>query len=157
MGFLSVVQPGSHCARDSFKASSLTARQESSGCRHMADAGVIEALLPMLQSADGDTRDAVAVALAHIASHAQARRRVWSAGAMSPLVKGLSTLGFRGVEGAAVCLEKLVALKEAAEQLATEPVCQYFCISPAVDAVWSLSSPAPNQPRGMSMQCAGCL
>lgn len=88
----------------------------------MADAGVIEALLPLLQSEDADTRDAVAVALAHIASHATARRRVWSAGSVSPLVRGLSTLGFRGVEGAAVCLEKLVALKEAAEQLASEPV-----------------------------------
>ena len=88
----------------------------------MADAGVIEALLPLLQSTDADTRDAVAVALAHIASHATARRRVWSAGSVSPLVRGLSTLGFRGVEGAAVCLEKLVALKEAAEQLASEPV-----------------------------------
>lgn len=88
----------------------------------MADAGVTEALIPLLQSSDADTRDAVAVALAHIASHATARRRVWSAGAISPLVHGLSTLGFRGVEGAAVCLEKLVALKEAAEQLASEPV-----------------------------------
>jgi HEAT repeat protein len=92
-------------------------------CRHMADAGVIEALLPLLQSDDADTRDAVAVALAHIASNVDARKKVWSAGAVTPLVRGLSTLGFRGVEGAAVCLEKLVALKEAAEQLASEPVC----------------------------------
>jgi hypothetical protein len=92
-------------------------------CSHMADAGVIEALLPLLQSKDADTQDAAAVALAHIASHATARKRVWSAGAVSPLVRGLSTLGFRGVEGAAVCLEKLVALKEAAEQLTSEPVC----------------------------------
>jgi hypothetical protein len=88
----------------------------------MAEAGVIEALVQLLEGSNPETRALSAVALAHLVGEASVRRRVWSAGAVPPLVEGLNSFGYRGTEGAAVCLEKLVALKEAAEQMVEEPV-----------------------------------
>lgn len=92
-------------------------------CRHLADAGVVEALVPLLQTQATEACDVAAVALAHMSLHEEVRRRVCAAGAIPLLVRGLPNFGSRGIEGAAVCLEKLVAMREAADQMAGEPVC----------------------------------
>lgn len=88
----------------------------------MADAGVVEGLVTLLHHPALEGRELAAVALARLAANAEARKRIWTAGAVPALVAGLTALGPHGCEGAIMCLEKLVTMQGAAEQTMQEPV-----------------------------------
>jgi hypothetical protein len=91
-------------------------------CRKLVDAGVVEPLVSQLRHAEPDRKEHAAVALARLAAYVDARKRISVAGAVPVLVASLPTLGAKGMEGAVLCLEKLVTLQEAAEQTMREPV-----------------------------------
>ena len=74
------------------------------------------------QSAIPDSRALAATALSRMSFDPEARKRMWAAQAVPSLVRGLKVLIPRGAEGAAVALEKLTQLREAAEQMVNEPV-----------------------------------
>lgn len=90
--------------------------------RHLADAGAAEALVRLLRSGSAAARSAAAVTLARLAAGAEAREAVGAAHAVPALLAGLQEQDARGLEGATLCLEKLVTMQSAAEEAAHETV-----------------------------------
>jgi hypothetical protein len=88
----------------------------------MADAGVVEAIVMLLRHSSMEGRCHAAIALARMAANIEVRKRIWKADAVPPLVAALSELEPKGMEGAVICLEKLVTLQGAAEQTMHEAV-----------------------------------
>ena len=79
-------------------------------------------LVALLRGASVEARCEAAVALARLAANVDVRTRLWHADAVPALVSALRELEPQGLEGAVVCLEKLVTVKEAAEQSMEAPV-----------------------------------
>ena len=103
-------------------------RSSATVCRVLADAGAVAALVAMLRGATVDGRSDAAVALARLAANVDVRTRLWHAQAVPALVAALRELEPKGLEGAVVCLEKLVTVKGAAEQSMQDSVrCRLFC------------------------------